>query len=507
MHGELTQEQLEVYATNATAIDKPQGTNYTQGVKVGRTIPAKWWNWLFNALTRCLNSVYTDSLRVFTEVKNTITLAGLTPSSSDNTQMAQAAQILSERAVASYVDNKKRQLFYNWSSSECTGIPWANLISIDSISHIRGAENKGFITRVTYTRSGTTKQSYYVSADMLTWQIVRDVYDSLYADCVYFNGKYYFIYGLSGIKHTNLYVTEDLSVPFSYVKWFPEFGSAVGLRIVDNVLWLISASNTEDAGVSYNSYYTVDGVTWVNAGPIFKNDSSVEDVVGEVLAFNDGFVLGNMYSLNGYTWQKLVAEKPNVANSKLFISNEPRLIVQFSAGEWYRKVTLNGTAERRVQAIDIKGQFSDGILYGVDTETGYLATGWNAYTFDVKTLLFPTNADAEFFKIDNIYFVGNYKTTYAGNLNYWSEVTLPEGATVLQYSGVGCCIIAGNYFSGDKGSTWNEGACLGEPFCVKPQAVLPDLTCMAVISTGNRLARRVTFNGINRVVGTTLYLK
>ena len=108
MLNQLTQDDITEYGTNALTIDEPRGTDYTQGVQVGKTIPAKWWNWLFRAVTKRAQQAKADSQTILTELKNTVIDAGITPDPTDDTQLAQAANTLAVRGVTNYVQEKKR---------------------------------------------------------------------------------------------------------------------------------------------------------------------------------------------------------------------------------------------------------------------------------------------------------------------------------------------------------------------------------------------------------------
>ena len=70
MINQLSQEDITEYATNAQTIAEPLGTDYTQGVQVGKTIPAKWWNWLFREATKRLHQLFVDMTSLSTEILN-----------------------------------------------------------------------------------------------------------------------------------------------------------------------------------------------------------------------------------------------------------------------------------------------------------------------------------------------------------------------------------------------------------------------------------------------------
>ena len=77
-----TIENITEYAKNATDIEEP--SEYTTGVKVGWTAPAKWWNWLMNAFSRRLGETYETVKSIHEEIKNAV---GGTLDENSNTQL------------------------------------------------------------------------------------------------------------------------------------------------------------------------------------------------------------------------------------------------------------------------------------------------------------------------------------------------------------------------------------------------------------------------------------
>ena len=77
-----TIENITEYAKNATAIEEP--AEYSTGVKVGWTAPAKWWNWLMNAFSRRLGETYETVKSIHEEIKNAV---GGTLDENNNTQL------------------------------------------------------------------------------------------------------------------------------------------------------------------------------------------------------------------------------------------------------------------------------------------------------------------------------------------------------------------------------------------------------------------------------------
>jgi len=115
---QLSQQTIAEYASDALTTQKPEGTDYSQGVRVGRTIPAKWWNWLFNAVTKRLIQSNADAQDMLTEMQNTVTDAGLTLDSTDDTQLSQAIDIKADARIDEFVDAKRADTLRLWESKK-----------------------------------------------------------------------------------------------------------------------------------------------------------------------------------------------------------------------------------------------------------------------------------------------------------------------------------------------------------------------------------------------------
>ena len=116
----LSQETITEYASEAQTIQEPTGTDYTQGVRVGKTVPAKWWNWLFRGATRRLGQAKTDAQNMLTEMQNVVTDAGFTLSASDSHQMSKSVVKDADTQIDKYVEAKKSPFSL-----------WAPLTSVD----------------------------------------------------------------------------------------------------------------------------------------------------------------------------------------------------------------------------------------------------------------------------------------------------------------------------------------------------------------------------------------
>ena len=176
----ILEQDINVYATEAFTIQKPAGDNYTVGVEVGKTIPAKWWNWLFNAATSRLRQARSDFTAIHKELTNTITEAGIVPSSEDNTQLLKAVETVADERINDYIqDNvinrfKAKQVIHETIS--CPGIQGdtfgvTDILSIGITEHIVCAViyKTGYIYIV-------------VSTDIKNWQVVHTITDTLLED-------------------------------------------------------------------------------------------------------------------------------------------------------------------------------------------------------------------------------------------------------------------------------------------------------------------------------------
>lgn len=87
----ITQQDINIFASDPLSTkEEPQGTDYTDGVDVGYTAPAKWWNWLWNKITSWFTACKTDRTSVYAELSNALTDAQITPSASDEHQLSKA---------------------------------------------------------------------------------------------------------------------------------------------------------------------------------------------------------------------------------------------------------------------------------------------------------------------------------------------------------------------------------------------------------------------------------
>lgn len=99
-----TGKNLPVYASLSTMRQEPSQSEMNNGVIPLDTLPAAWWNWMWNAITQAQNdSMYNDDV-LFTEINNVLTEAGITPgTSSQHDQLRQAINVI-KGAIATTVE-------------------------------------------------------------------------------------------------------------------------------------------------------------------------------------------------------------------------------------------------------------------------------------------------------------------------------------------------------------------------------------------------------------------
>lgn len=507
----LTQEDITEYGTNALTIDEPRGTDYTQGVQVGKTIPAKWWNWLFRAVTKRAQQAKADSQTMLVELKNTVIDAGITPDPADNTQLSQAASALSIRGVSTYVQDKKRGFFASWTSESCRGLPQfadSDIVTIDELKEIPGSDGGAFYLRLKQHTSDPVGDSYlhFTSRNLYDWYEIAapNGAELQTADIVYFKDRYYFLYSVKDVHNAQLYYSDD-AASWYFARDFSEYG-ALGLRVAANVLWMISASVQTYADINYYSYRTTDGINWTNAGTVFRNLSGTVDEVAPAVLFKGSYVIGNKITTDGLNWSIIITDWSNSASGNTVITSDGSAILQFNETEeaWYLIESPLSSPVKKLGTWVFKFMGPDGKILVKDSADDYAGITEDGDTFTKLSITYPTDPLAEFFKCEGTYILGNYKSD---DLTTWTAITLPLGATSVQFSGITGYIIASNYFSTDCGDNWSQGLSAGIPFCAVPNYISDTLTCMAVTIRDNHVLRCITYNGVNRVIGTTLYLK
>src|SRR5574344_2491409 len=87
-------EDTSSYAVSSAVSVIPPSPYYANGVEVGYTAPAKWWNGLFNMLTNRAIQGKEDSTAIITEINNVLSASGITPATATTNQLLSALTLL-----------------------------------------------------------------------------------------------------------------------------------------------------------------------------------------------------------------------------------------------------------------------------------------------------------------------------------------------------------------------------------------------------------------------------
>ena len=114
MNTQLSEENIEAYAFEAQSTQAPTGADFSQGVQVGKTIPAKWWNWLFNAVINRKIQAKADSQNMLTELQNAVVDAGIELDDNTHTQLLSAVGNKNKTQLSSFIEQVKRNVYGRW---------------------------------------------------------------------------------------------------------------------------------------------------------------------------------------------------------------------------------------------------------------------------------------------------------------------------------------------------------------------------------------------------------
>ena len=107
MNTVATQEDIAIFSSDPAGVkERPGSSNYQNGVDVGYTAPAKWWNWLWNKITSILTAHKADWNSMTSEMANTLSAASITPDSSDTHQLSKAVNQIAYDTCDDY-DNEE----------------------------------------------------------------------------------------------------------------------------------------------------------------------------------------------------------------------------------------------------------------------------------------------------------------------------------------------------------------------------------------------------------------
>ena len=81
-----TGADMPVYASLSTMRQQPTQDEIANGVIPLDTLPANWWNWLWNTITRAQNDLQYNDEVIFTEINNVLAAGGITPNPTADAQ-------------------------------------------------------------------------------------------------------------------------------------------------------------------------------------------------------------------------------------------------------------------------------------------------------------------------------------------------------------------------------------------------------------------------------------
>lgn len=107
MNTVATQEDIAIFSSDPAGVkERPGSSNYQNGVDVGYTAPAKWWNWLWNTITSFFTAHKADWNSITAEMANTLSDASVTPDATDEHQLTKAINQISYGVSEDY-DNEE----------------------------------------------------------------------------------------------------------------------------------------------------------------------------------------------------------------------------------------------------------------------------------------------------------------------------------------------------------------------------------------------------------------
>lgn len=332
----LSQETITEYASEAQTIQEPTGIDYIQGVRVGKTIPAKWWNWLFRGTTRRLGQAKTDAQNMLTELQNVVTDAGITLDGSDSTQLSQAVTANADRQINNYVADKQGFMTL-WGTMP----PPANLADYTVIVAQQQLNN----VYVRWLRdSNGTKCCVAVSTDMAQWNKVQEfignglgrVYLSA-GDIVWLNGAYYILIGtplstyITGASNIAVLKSTDLLTWATVYSSNKYSGSNLFFNLLGDKLYLLyhSASSPNSYVLRLNDA----GTAFVDTGLTFSTHDTLGGTYGhssEAISLgNNKYLVGNfVMDISANTMTALTTY--DITNARYATGIAPRVGAGFS---------------------------------------------------------------------------------------------------------------------------------------------------------------------------------
>lgn len=441
---ELSQETVTEYANEALTIQEPQGTDYTQGVKVGKTIPAKWWNWLFNAVTKRLGQSKTDAQGILSELQNTVTDAGIELDSSDNTQLSQAVAAKTDIQINNYI-NKKRWYYSYWHKTS-QKLLLLNSSGSETMSHY---DNQGYGVCYIDWDGNKQIQNCSVCIDGTQWYEVPVAQYTMkwykwVPKCVFFKFKdtyvltiqyFYKIDGSESTVHSYLMLVSKDALNWTSVAPFgPIFHEVKGVQffICDDTLYALAGYNAPGYSARSGLYYTTDITDW--GFKAMSYDVMAPDI--DFVYLSHAYKFGTKYLVGNSTFDPvtkeftvLTAERyPNAGDRGYVLNGNTAFVpaVQIGSGRFYR-VTSDGTSTLINGTL---GDPSTDYKVIVNTETVSRLRRLS-FSYDGENIIGTLETQSPLSScvyVNGYYYVANQRTTDFVN---WEPIpNLPQGTFI-----------------------------------------------------------------------------
>lgn len=436
---QLTQENITEYASEAQTIQEPTGVDYTQGVRVGKTIPAKWWNWLFKGATRRLGQAKTDAQNMLSELQNVVIDAGITLDGSDSTQLSQAVTVSVDRQIDNYVADKQGFMTL-WGMMPLPA-------SLADYTVIIAQQQLNNVYVMWLEDSNGTKCCVAVSTDMIQWNKVQEFTGNglgrvnlSAGDIVWLNGAYYILVGtpsssyVTGVSNIVVLKSTDLLTWTTVYSSNKYSGSNLFFNLLGDKLYLMYRSNS-----SPNSYVlrlNDAGTAFVDTGLTFSTTDALGGTYGhssEAIPLDSNkYLVGNfVVDISANTMTALTTY--DSTNARYAIGIAPRVGTSFSNYMPYGTYDIelpNGNIallERhreqsnkyRITVIDSSGT----VLQSLTSDATYYHCASADYR---QKCLFMRNADQLCYSNDGINYtaipVGGQQVVYADGYYYILKV-------------------------------------------------------------------------------------
>ena len=545
---QLSQDTITEYASDAQTIQEPQGSDYSQGVAVGKTIPAKWWNWLFRAVTKRAGQAKADAQDMLTEMQNVVTDAGIALDSADNTQLSQAIDSKADIQIAEYVREKK-MLAALWQVVEPNGLlpipaPQASKRFTWILDPKKAGEVFWSVHGIeTMPLGGGDPSIAYeqivFSKDLINWhsfdptsvdpQFVTK--PSMSASVIFFKGTYYMcisgvnqlvsaesVYAILSSQDTEHWSTEVI---------FRQTGSnrhGVVFSVFDKIMWAAGSrlyTSTDGANWSYTS---LPSGVYASRG---LASGDLANMTAEIAQMGDAYIVGEvLVSENSVT--PLVTASC-FGNCKVYKLKQGNVVLasgytvdsSFTVTPIFTDTTWDS----------ISGMLRDGefliMISHISSTFSYKYTT-DGITFNDLVAPLYANVDAFYSKMPVCEFDGKF---YYSNKNdfsifesedlvHWTDTgnkaTSAHNICSLELIGI---LVSDTKYSLDKGHTWLQAKdSNNNDFCgykiiaeLGAEYFTTDSRRNLYNSNENYYTRYTmilfTGNYVNRVIGHTLYLK